>query len=171
MKWLLILGVSCTLGCSLGDAPNDAQSDSITAAQLAAQPKPKPTEPTPIVLTNDKKRKKYRVDEYWLQKIGIKGDILNMSVTTGGGCEEHVYTLVGGKTFMESVPVQSSLLLAHDANNDTCEAIVGSNLKFDLTPLKKAYLAAYPKDTNGVIRLVIYGPNPKTPLKRVDYTF
>ena len=46
---------------------------------------------------------------------------------------------------MESDPVQTQLVVYHDANGDSCEAIERATLTYDLTPLEQAYEQSYPR--------------------------
>jgi len=45
--------------------------------------------------------------------------------------------------FAESSPVQVSLRLDHDANNDSGFAYLMEQLSFDLTPLEVAWVSSY----------------------------
>ncbi|MXZ01815.1 hypothetical protein F4Y93_14665, partial [Candidatus Poribacteria bacterium] len=64
----------------------------------------------------------FGTDAYTLNSATITEDTLNISVSYSGGCEKHVFTLVVSEGFLESFPVQLPVSIAHDANNDTCEA-------------------------------------------------
>jgi hypothetical protein len=67
----------------------------------------------------------------------------------------------------DSFPVRVGILLAHDDPGDPCDAVVRSDLRFDLRPLRTAYAAAYgagpasiilmltdPSQAGGVLRSV-----------------
>lgn len=86
---------------------------------------------------------KFGTDEYALNSAAITDDTLNISVSYGGGCAEHQFTLIVSDTFLESFPVQLHASLAHTANGDPCEAYLTENYRFDLTPIKKMYQEAY----------------------------
>ena len=73
----------------------------------------------------------FGVDEYVLNTAAITGDTLSVSVSFSGGCKEHHFTLVTNGMFLESDPVQLKLSLAHDANNDPCEAFPTEEHQFD----------------------------------------
>ena len=96
----------------------------------------------------------FGVDEYVLNTAVITGDTLSVSVSFSGGCEEHQFTLVTDGMFLESKPVQLRLSLAHDANNDPCEAFPTEEHQFDLSKIKKLYQSAYQQES-GVIILVL----------------
>ena len=86
---------------------------------------------------------RFGTDEYTLNSATITDDTLNISVSYGGGCEDHQLTLVVSETFLESFPVQLHTSLAHNANEDPCEAWLTETHRFDLTPIKKMYQEAY----------------------------
>ena len=94
---------------------------------------------------------RFGTDEYALNSATITDDILNISVSYSGGCEDHEFTLVASDTFLESFPVQLPVSIAHNANGDTCEAYPTENYRFDLTPIKTMYQAAYRQEAGTII--------------------
>ena len=82
-------------------------------------------------------------DPYVVNSAAIDGDRLTLSVSYGGGCRNHVFTLVVSKSFRESDPVQLPAVLAHDANDDPCEAWPTESLSFDLDLVRTRYLQFY----------------------------
>lgn len=73
----------------------------------------------------------------------LEAPVLTLDVRYGGGCARHGFDLVLRSGWRESYPVQVDVDLAHDAHADPCDAIVQGELRFDLTPLRNAYVAAY----------------------------
>ena len=94
---------------------------------------------------------RFGTDAYVLNSATITDDTLNISVSYSGGCEEHQFTLVVSEEFLESFPVQLRVSIAHDANNDPCEAYPTENYRFDLTPIKTMYQAAYRQEAGTII--------------------
>jgi hypothetical protein len=83
-------------------------------------------------------------DPVTIEEATVHGDTLFIAVSHAGGCvPDHDFALVFSNLFMESLPVQMSGVLSRDGKGDMCRALVGSNLRFDLTPLKDAYRRAY----------------------------
>jgi hypothetical protein len=123
-------------GCNLGPtSPRPTLSpDTVGASQVVDDLGPWPADPFQSV------------------RVRIEGDTLVADVTYGGGCEEHRFALVFASEFMESEPVQVRGLLSHDARGDMCRALLGRTLRYDLTPLRRAYEAAY-RTESGVIDL------------------
>ncbi len=93
----------------------------------------------------------FGTDEYALNSAAITDDTLNISVSYSGGCEAHEFTLVVSEAFLESFPVQLPVSIAHDANNDTCEAYPTENYRFDLTPIKTMYQNAYRQEAGTIV--------------------
>lgn len=90
-------------------------------------------------------------DRLEFQQVRITGDVLEATVSYGGGCAEHTFALVFANVFLESLPVQMRGLLSHDARGDPCRALLTRTLRFDLTPLKEAYRASYRQPTGTII--------------------
>ena len=82
-------------------------------------------------------------DEYVLNNATITGDTLTISVSYGGGCETHEFTLVISAAFIESSPVQLPVVLRHAAHGDACEAWLTQSYAFDLAIIRTRYREAY----------------------------
>jgi hypothetical protein len=102
------------------------------------------------------------------QIVGIPAavnDSLQVTVQYGGGCQRHEFSLHASRVFMESHPVQSPIVLHHNANGDTCRALLSRDLRFDLTPLRDAWRTGYQQRHGTIIlRLRGYGNG-------ISYTF
>ena len=66
-----------------------------------------------------------------------------MKCRSAGGCEEHGFTLVIGAAFAESDPVQLHAEIAHEANDDACEAYLTETRVFDLDLVRARYRDFY----------------------------
>jgi hypothetical protein len=75
-------------------------------------------------------------DPYTLQSASIKGDMMTLVVTYGGGCKEHSFVLFADPRIMKSMPPQQNILLHHFANEDHCRALITDTLRYDLSPLR-----------------------------------
>lgn len=73
----------------------------------------------------------------------VSNDTLHLTVTYGGGCTRHRFALFAERGFMESWPVQSLVVIRHDAGGDLCRALLTRDLRFDLTRLRRAYVQSY----------------------------
>jgi hypothetical protein len=82
-------------------------------------------------------------DPFVLESSSLVGSQLAAIVSYGGGRAPHYWTLCWDGLFAESSPVQVSLSLDHDANNDGGLGYVMEQLSFDLTPLQVAWVAGY----------------------------
>ena len=90
-------------------------------------------------------------DAYTINAATIKDDILSVDVSYSGGCETHAFTLVAEEQFLESFPVQLRVSLAHNANSDTCEALITEHHHFDLTSIKEVYQKGYRTDEGTIV--------------------
>lgn len=52
---------------------------------------------------------------------------------------------------MESYPVQTTIVLSHEDNDDNCESFITETLVFDLTPLKELYIDLYSESSGTII--------------------
>jgi hypothetical protein len=85
-----------------------------------------------------------QLDPFSLRSLSISGDTLTMTITHGGGCKEHNYTLfMSPGVFLESYPVQANLFLRHEDNDDACDALITATLKFNLRPVADLYQYYY----------------------------
>lgn len=91
-------------------------------------------------------------DALRITSLDVAGDSLFVEVAHGGGCEDHQYGLCYVDAWAESDPVQVSLRVLHDANDDNCDAELQTELTFDLTALRQAYADSYQSDS-GAIRM------------------
>ncbi len=93
--------------------------------------------------------------------VDLDGDLLTIEVSYSGGLISHDFELIGAGEFMESYPIQTSVVLSHDSNGDLGEALITKELIFDLKPLKEAFFSIYsffsPDDISLKINLEGYG--------------
>ncbi|WPD22719.1 MAG: hypothetical protein SD837_21355 [Candidatus Electrothrix scaldis] len=68
-----------------------------------------------------------------IESAGLKGDKLILDVRYGGGCLNHTFQLNWDGEILKSIPPQVVLELSHNANGDSCKALVSERLQFDLS--------------------------------------
>lgn len=103
-------------------------------------------------------------DAYQLDDATITADTLTISVSYGGGCETHQFTLIASEAFMESDPVQLGVSIVHNANRDFCERWVEEVYHFNLTPIKTMYQEAYKQDAGTIVLNLEGAPEDAVPL-------
>ena len=101
------------------------------------EPPAKPGYPGNVVVHHD--AGPWGADSYRPGDAGIVGDTLRVTVSYGGGCADHAFTLVLADAFQMMDPPRLPATLAHQANGDPCEAWLTETLEFDLTPLKELH--------------------------------
>jgi hypothetical protein len=116
-----------------------------------------------IIMFDDMDDITLHTDQATITVIGIVGNTLCLTVQYSGGCRDHEFELYGMNAFLESYPPQAPIYLSHDANGDACEALITTELEFDLTPLRNAYQRVY--DDDGPVLLRILEPGATDPVK------
>ena len=80
------------------------------------------------------------MDGYQLgESMAVEGATLRVSVSYGGGCEDHTFAACWDGTVLESDPESLVLTLAHDAHDDLCDAFVTRDLFIDISALPPAF--------------------------------
>jgi hypothetical protein len=95
------------------------------------------------------------MDGYQLgETMSLDGKTLRVSVTYGGGCEDHEFAACwNGAIATNSDPESLLLTLAHDAHDDLCDALVTRDLFIDISDLPAGFGAPVPA-SNTEIRLI-----------------
>lgn len=96
----------------------------------------------PILLT-DRQPDEIPQDPYRLGEIALRGDVLVARVGFSGCSQDQPFALYMTGGFLESFPVQARLVLGHDALGEECDAAWERTLRFDLRPLREAYVRGY----------------------------
>ena len=99
-------------------------------------------------------------------EIAIAGDaapavmdgILTVTLSRGGGCESHDFTLVAAPGFREGQPVELPFAIVHDGKDDRCEAYLTDQVAFDLTTIRDLYRTAHPAG-DGLVFLAFQTPD------------
>ena len=102
---------------------------------------------TVVLLTGDDEMDQDAIDQaggdtYTFNSAIIEGDTLTVSVSYGGGCETHEFTLFAEPELFPPLAGGLPMLgisIAHNANGDMCERWVTESYDFDLTPIKNKY--------------------------------
>lgn len=91
-----------------------------------------------------------------ISSSGLKGDKLILMLINGGGCQQHTFQLNWDGTF----PAQAVLELSHNANGDTCKAIIRERLQFDLSVIIENPGQYVLRVNSGVTELIAHSPDP-----------
>jgi hypothetical protein len=95
-------------------------------------------------------------DDFSFINVFLENDLLYLKISYSGGCVSHDFSLIGSGEFLESYPVQSSIVLSHEDNDDNCDSIITDTLVFYLTPLKELYFESY-VESSGTISIFLFG--------------
>lgn len=97
--------------------------------------------------------------------VRVFGSQLKMTVTYGGGCHRHGFTLfMDPIVFAESAPVQANLYLHHFGDGDFCQALITEELAFDLQPMLDLHMQYYGREDQ-ILLNVFYQPDSTWVLK------
>lgn len=96
-----------------------------------------------VVLVNESNRKDWRQDLHFIEAARIEKDALHLRISYTGGCAEHDFSLVAWDSSSKASILQAKLLLAHNANGDSCKAIIKETLRFDVSPLRAHFHEIY----------------------------
>lgn len=126
----------------------------------------------PLIVDFDTRPEDWPAQPWVLKGYTVDRPVLALDIEYGGGCEEHEFDLVVWGGWLESFPVQVSVLLAHEDHGDACDALLTSELRFDLTALERAYAAAYGEPAQGATTLLLRLriPGAAEP-QLIEYTF
>ncbi len=108
-------------------------------------------------------------DPVVVREGSIDGDVLRLIVMHSGGCGDHAFKLFWRPTFIESYPVQTDLFLQHVNLGDFCEAIITTELFFDIREITERCAAGH--DEYEDIILNVYGYFEDEPGERISVTY
>ncbi len=70
-------------------------------------------------------------DPYELKDISYEDGIIKITVSYGGGCKPHYFTVTWDEAVKYSYPPIIDLIITHNANGDLCEAYITETLEID----------------------------------------
>jgi len=153
MKRLTLLVVLLAGGLAMSSSCNSKKQT--TAAETAAKVEESKTEE--MKDEKDEKVKNiviqqgYKANEksapYQVAKAEIVDDILHLTVTYSGGCEEHSFTAYSNKMYAKSLPPQLTIFVEHENNGDMCRAMLTEDIYFRLNDVR------YPGSDKVLIRI------------------
>jgi hypothetical protein len=83
----------------------------------------------------------------------IENRVLRVSISYGGGCEEHTFAACWDGSISKSNPSTLSLTIHHDAHDDQCEAFITRDLFIDLSELPADFGSPQRGEAMNTIRL------------------
>lgn len=86
-----------------------------------------------------------------IEDVVLKGNVIYISISYSGGCEDHFFDLMGNQNISKSLPPLRSVKLIHTGKTDSCRELITKTLEFDISNL------AYKKETGSEIVLNIEG--------------
>ncbi len=70
-------------------------------------------------------------DPFQLLGVEVNDQVLMIDVSYSGGCEDHIFEIVWPQIITAVFPPDFEVVLNHNANDDSCEALITQQLEFD----------------------------------------
>ncbi|HLU87058.1 MAG TPA: hypothetical protein VKZ44_04830 [Taishania sp.] len=90
-----------------------------------------------------------------IDTVEIRGNIMYIDVTYGGGCAEHEFELIGSLAVAKSMPPIRAIQLVHKANGDKCRALKQVKLEINIEDI------AYMQEPGSEIYFTLEGWNDR----------
>lgn len=90
-------------------------------------------------------------DDYTINSIEIKGNVMTLDVSYSGGCTEHSFAMTGSQVISKSLPPIRSIQLIHNANGETCRELKSTKVSVNIESL------AYKQEEGSEIYLTLNG--------------
>ena len=74
-------------------------------------------------------------DSFTINSANKDGDILEVSVSYSGGCLQHSFEVIWDGIVYTDPPCYMNLIITHNSNNDTCEALITETISINLKDL------------------------------------
>lgn len=101
-------------------------------------------------------------DPFKVISSSINGDILLLTLSYGGGCEDHDFAFFSEGPVMESFPPGAMIRVYHNSNNDLCRALIQQTFKIDLLLIRSGY-------TDEVVVFLLHFDQAETSRMRYRY--
>ena len=74
--------------------------------------------------------------DFQITEVSIDEDILTMTVSYSGGCEDHEFNAYFNQVYMKSEPPKAGIFIEHISNDDMCKKLVTEKISFSLKNLR-----------------------------------
>ncbi|GMQ83091.1 MAG: hypothetical protein BMS9Abin05_2569 [Rhodothermia bacterium] len=101
-------------------------------------------------------------DPFEIVSSSIEGDVLLLTLSYGGGCEDHEFAFYSEGPVMESFPPGAMIRVYHDSKNDHCRALIRQTFEIDLRPLRA-------NETDQVVIFLLHFDQDETSRLRYRY--
>ena len=153
--WIVIcLLILLAAGC--GEESDIGEEQGLVSVRPGDLPDPLPLMGQVVIDDLDGSPDRWGDDAYELHTAddgapAIEDDTLTLTVSYGGSCARHDFTLLADGQFLDTDTVQLDLFLAHDANDDSCEAYPTEAYEFDLSPVRALYRETFGTDAGAIL--------------------
>lgn len=93
------------------------------------------TTPSEIIVDAEFQEPKENAN-FEISSASIENDILTLTVTYSGGCQEHEFKAYFNSIYLKSEPPKAGIFIHHINNDDLCKKLVTEELKFNLKTMR-----------------------------------
>jgi hypothetical protein len=129
---ILFLNISCS-NSDDGNSPTLDNSDQGQNEVLIA--KLRINEDVFNTINTNRTNKIRKGEAYSINNVKRVGDFLQINLSYSGGCKIHDFEIIWDGIVYTDEPCHMNLLLIHNANNDTCEALITRTIVVNLEEL------------------------------------
>lgn len=133
----LIVIVFLNISCSHSDDGNSSNTlDSADPGQNEVlNAKLRINEDVFNTINTNRTNKIRKGEAYSINNVKRVGDFLQINLSYSGGCKIHDFEIIWDGIVYTDEPCHMNLLLIHNANNDTCEALITRTIVVNLEEL------------------------------------
>lgn len=130
---IVLLNISCSNSDDknsplLQDAVNQIQNEVLNA-------KLRINEEVFNTINTNRTNKISKGEAYSINNVKRVGDFMQINLSYSGGCKIHDFEIIWDGIVYTDEPCHMNLLLIHNANNDTCEALITKTIVVNLEEL------------------------------------
>lgn len=133
---LLIVIVFLNIACGNSDEGNSPTLDGTDPGQNEfLMAKLRINEDVFNTINTNRINKIRKGEAYSINNVKRIGDFLHINLSYSGGCKIHDFEIIWDGIVYTDEPCHMNLLLIHNANNDTCEALITRTIVVNLEEL------------------------------------
>jgi len=137
---LILFSISCSNGGDVADAaylsPEDnSLSDALTSSSSNTNALLRINKDIFDDINKNRLNSINEGDFFKINKVTREDDNIQINLSYAGGCEQHKFQIIWDGIVYTDNPCHMNLILIHDANNDSCEALITQTINVNLNEL------------------------------------
>jgi len=131
---IVFLNISCSNSDDVGDRLYTSDGAYLVQNE-ALNAKLRINEDVFNTINTNRTNKISKGEVYSINNVKRVGDFLQINLSYSGGCKIHDFEIIWDGIVYTDEPCHMNLLLIHNANNDTCEALITETIVVNLAEL------------------------------------